>query len=132
MLFGSFGGFHDSCWPASRNLVAAPQWRCALREQRRQSLSSGPVNFDVGDIRRALDSKWSLHVSLGSTGSKSCLDNQNGQNNGPYTAYSLYFKLLGHYFELFWRSRCSCGHDRPALLWAPCNPGPIPPLQSRP
>ena len=33
------------------------------------------------------------------------LDLQNGQNNGPYTAYTLYFGILGHYFGLFWRSR---------------------------
>ena len=33
------------------------------------------------------------------------LDLQNGQNNGPSTAYSLYFGILGHCFWLFWRSR---------------------------
>ena len=27
------------------------------------------------------------------------------KNNGPCTAYSLYFSILGHYFGLFWRSR---------------------------
>ena len=34
-----------------------------------------------------------------------CPDLQNGQNNGPYPNYTLYFWILGHYFGLFWRSR---------------------------
>ena len=33
------------------------------------------------------------------------LDRQNGQNYGPYTADSLDFEILGHYFGLFWRFR---------------------------
>ena len=33
------------------------------------------------------------------------LDLQNGQNNGPCTAYTLCFGILGHYFGLVWRSR---------------------------
>ena len=33
------------------------------------------------------------------------LDLQNGENHGPYTAYTLYFGMLDHYFGLFWRSR---------------------------
>ena len=36
------------------------------------------------------------------------LDLQNGQHNGPYTAYTLYLGILGHYFGLFWRSRYVC------------------------
>ena len=36
-----------------------------------------------------------------------CLDLQNGQNKGPYTAYTLYFGILVRFFfGLFWRSRC--------------------------
>ena len=33
------------------------------------------------------------------------LNLQNGQNNGPHTAYTLYFGILSKYFGLFWRSR---------------------------
>ena len=33
------------------------------------------------------------------------LDLQNGQNNGPYTAYTLHSGIMGHYPGLFWRSR---------------------------
>ena len=33
------------------------------------------------------------------------LDLQNGQNNGPYAACTLYFGILGRYFGLFWRFR---------------------------
>ena len=32
------------------------------------------------------------------------LDLHNGQYNGPCTASSLYFQILGHYFGLFWSS----------------------------
>ena len=42
---------------------------------------------------------------LGGGDSATNLDLQNGQNNGPFTAYTLYFGILGHYFGLFWRSR---------------------------
>ena len=37
-------------------------------------------------------------------------DLQNGQNNGPYTAYTLYFGILGHHFGLFWRQPIIMGY----------------------
>ena len=33
------------------------------------------------------------------------LDLPNAQNKGPYTADTLYFGILGHYFGHFWRSK---------------------------
>ena len=35
---------------------------------------------------------------MGNQHKSPCLDLQNGQNNGHYTEYSLYFEILGHYF----------------------------------
>ena len=60
---------------------------------------------------------------------KEHLDLQTGQNNGPFTACTLYFGILGHYFGLFWRSRHTLNHVGD-LTCKPPGPKAAPRLRS--
>ena len=68
--------------------------------------------------------------SLRKEGFWTYLDLQNCQNNGPYTAYSLYFGILGHHYGLFWRCRYWCSLSVTLKLFATPgqNPNLIPPI----
>ena len=72
----------------------------------RQVEDSSPVRGFVSG-RATLRSEASPGVTqLGLVQSEAMyLNLQNGQNNGPYTVFTLYVGILGHSFGLFWRSR---------------------------
>ena len=50
--------------------------------------------FQKKEMRHKLEEVWIMIVAV-------YLDLQNTQNNGPCTAYTLYFRMLGHYFGHF-------------------------------
>ena len=62
-----------------------------------------PKQSKEGPSSHTFVSEVSIFYLLGAPGRY--LDLQHGQQNGPYTAYTLYFGILDHYFGLSCRSR---------------------------
>ena len=102
-----------SSWPSKRAQNNGPISQ--NREYRQNGIHyfghfGGPGWLPLNDFQKFRD--WGrravFRVRGVVKGGRGYLNLQNCQNNGLYSAYTLYFGILGRSFGLFWRSRYIC------------------------